>query len=155
MSKSIIVVEDDQSKADELLGFFRNNYSHCEVVLVTSYSSAMRIFQNQSFDLMILDMTLPTFADEHFTVERSFEKFGGLMILRELKRKHKLLPTILFTMFDDFGNRNERISLDQISLDLGKRYKEYFLGAVFYESPPGRDWVISLQKILNDNNFNC
>lgn len=155
MSKSILIVEDDPSKAEEVLGFFRQDYSHCEVVWVASYSSAIRLFKERGFDLMILDMTLPTFADEHFTVERSFEKFGGMMILRELKRKRKLLSTILFTMFDDFGNRNERIALEQISAELKDKYKDHFWGAVFYESPPGRDWVISLQKLLNDNHFDC
>ncbi|WP_028786697.1 response regulator [Terrimonas ferruginea] len=155
MNKNIIVVEDDQSKAEEVLAFLRQNYPQYEIVRVSSYNSAMRFLQNSSFDLMILDVTLPTFEDEHFIGERSFEKFGGVMILRELKRKRKLLPTILFTMFDDFGIRNEHISLDQISKELEEKYSTFFLGAVFYESPPGRDWATSLQKIMNDNNFNC
>lgn len=63
------------------------------------------------YDFLILDMTIPMWEKGDNDFGRNYEQFGGERILREMKRKKMILPTILFTMFDVFPTKEKNITL--------------------------------------------
>ncbi|MGK0379144.1 MAG: PAS domain S-box-containing protein, partial [Patiriisocius sp.] len=82
---SILYVDDDEINLRVFLGLFRRKYN-----LVTSNSAeeALRLFDEQSFDLVISDQQMP--------------KMTGLQLLANIKKKAPLIPTILLTGFSDY-----------------------------------------------------
>ena len=82
---SILYVDDDEINLRVFLGLFRRKYN---LVTTNSAEEALRLFDEQSFDLVISDQQMP--------------KMTGLQFLAKIKEKAPLIPTILLTGFSDY-----------------------------------------------------
>src|SRR5690606_22360691 len=100
---NILLIEDDKKKSDDIISHINNKFTNSEILLKESYHSGIKILIREPFDLLLLDMSMPTWDRSPSEAGGEYEKFGGIKILKELARKKKLLPTILITMFDNFG----------------------------------------------------
>jgi hypothetical protein len=130
----IILVEDDGKKIRDIKDYFLIKYNYTDLMVRESYQSGLRELLLNNYDLLLLDMSIPTWDKSPSEPGGNFEKFGGLKILREMDRKHKIIDTILVTMFDDFGESDESITLKQIDGALHREFENNYLGAVFYNS---------------------
>ena len=150
---NVIIIEDDPFKTKLIIDFLKVTYPEILITAKNSYNSGVRALLNSNFDLLILDMSMPTFSEDFYDSEKSFEKFAGIMILKELKRKNKLLPTVLFTMFDDFGSRDYSMSLGQVSETINEEFSPHYWGSVYFESS-SNNWMTQLKAIFDAKNFN-
>ena len=82
---TILYVDDDEISLRIFLKLFRREYN---IVTTTSAEEALRLFDEQSFDLIISDQQMP--------------KMTGLQLLAIIKEINPLLPTILLTGFSDY-----------------------------------------------------
>lgn len=80
----ILVVEDDPMINQVVCEFLKE--SHYEVTAVFDGGEALKHFREQDFDLIILDMMLPTMT--------------GLDVLKEI-RKSSQIPVLILTALDD------------------------------------------------------
>ena len=82
--QKILVVEDDATINQVICEFLKEN--HYEVSPVFDGGDALKAFEEGSFDLVILDMMLPTMS--------------GLDVLKEI-RKTSQIPVMILTALDD------------------------------------------------------
>lgn len=80
----ILVVEDDTTINQVICEFLKEN--HYEVTPVFDGAEALREFEEKSFDLIILDVMLPSMS--------------GLDVLKEI-RKTSQVPVMMLTALDD------------------------------------------------------
>ena len=80
----ILVVEDDTTINQVICEFLKEN--HYEVTAVFDGAEALRIFEEKSFDLIVLDVMLPSMS--------------GLDVLKEI-RKTSQVPVMMLTALDD------------------------------------------------------
>lgn len=80
----ILVVEDDTTINQVICEFLKEN--HYEVTPVFDGAEALRIFEEKSFDLIVLDVMLPSMS--------------GLDVLKEV-RKTSQVPVMMLTALDD------------------------------------------------------
>lgn len=80
----ILVVEDDTTINQVICEFLKE--SHYEVTPVFDGGEALKAFEEETFDLVILDMMLPTMS--------------GLDVLKEI-RKTSQIPVMILTALDD------------------------------------------------------
>jgi len=128
----ILLVEDDEDKREQIISYIKNNFSTCCLQEVRSYNSALKAIRNDFFDLILLDMTIPTFditTNEHGGRSQAF---GGELILSEMSRKSICSKVIVITQFDLFGEGEEEISLKGLNQRLVNQFKETYLGAIQY-----------------------
>jgi len=149
----IIILEDDALKSKAIEEYMRTIFDAAVIDTADSYNSGLRKLKTNSYDLLILDMSMPTFSNDFLTNESSFEKFAGVMVLRELKRIKKDTPTILFTMFDDFGSTGYSISLKDLDIQLKNNFPKNYLGYVYFESG-STNWENDIKKLIDDYNSN-
>lgn len=143
----IILVEDDSKKIEDITSFMTKRLPKSILTVRESYQSGVREILNNSFDVLLLDMSIPTYDKTPFEVGGPYEKFGGYKILKELSRKNRPLKTILITMFDDFGESDQSITLEQINSSLSEDFPSHFLGSVFYQSKETK-WQEELYPLL-------
>jgi CheY-like chemotaxis protein len=127
--------------------FIGSNYIAKSLTIKESYHSGLKSLVTSDFGLLLLDMSMPTWDRSPNENGGDYEKFGGLKILKELKRKNKLLPTILITMFDNFGESDNSVTLKQLEEVLQNDYPDCYLGSVFYRSDLSQ-WENDLDQIL-------
>jgi CheY-like chemotaxis protein len=147
MIKKILLIEDDKKKIDDIKQFINSKNNTYDLSIKESYQSGLKELIRGKYDLLLLDMSLPTWESEEYGAVESFEKFGGYKIMKEMLRKQKLTKTILITMFDDFGESDLSITLSQIDTMLKESFNDFYLGYVFYNSKQS-NWKDKLQHYI-------
>ena len=151
--RKIILIEDDSKKIDDIKEYV-TKYLGCKNFTVKeSYQSGIREILQNDYDLLLLDMSIPTFDKTPMESGGPYEKFGGYKILREIIRKNRPVKTILITMFDDFGESDLSITLSQIDQSFKQEFSNIYLGSVFYHARENKwqeDLKTIIQEIQND-----
>ena len=148
-----ILIEDDIKKIEDIKEYVTKQLG-CEIFIVKeSYQSGIREILKNDYDLLLLDMSIPTFDKTPLESGGPYEKFGGYKVLREIIRKKRPVKTILITMFDDFGESDLSITLSQIDQSLKQEFSNIYLGSVFYHARENKwqeDLKTIIQEIQND-----
>ena len=148
-----ILIEDDSKKIDDITDFMKNKLKSTVFVVKESYQSGIKEILTNDYDLLLLDMSIPTFDKTPVESGGHYEKFGGYKVLRELTRKKRAIKAILITMFDDFGESDISVTVNQIDDSLKQEFPDIFLGSVFYHARENKwqnDLMNIIDKISND-----
>lgn len=142
MSK-FLIIEDDKIKIEKLSLFFEKQDFE---VRESYYAGLNELLSNsQHYNLLILDMSIPLWDRGNVDLGGNFEQFGGVNILREMKRKKKMIPTIILTMFDVFADG--KLTFDQLNSDLLNQFPDFYYGAIFYNASEDK-WKTELQYLI-------
>jgi DNA-binding NarL/FixJ family response regulator len=144
---NIILIEDDKKKIEDIREFLSDSFDYNDLVIKESYQSGLREILKNNYDLLLLDMSIPTWDKTIDEPGGSFEKFGGYKILKEITRKKKSIDTVLITMFDDFGESDNSITLTQLNGLLEKEFPEIYQGAVYYNTRENK-WKDNLNEYI-------
>lgn len=144
MSKKILVIEDDNFKAEDLR---REILNECEVSIVGSVRDAVVTVLNQSFDIVVLDMALPTFTANAASASGTAQPQGGVEVLRALKSVSAGTPVIIVSQYPDLEVDGEFHSLEQSPGVLSARYGIRVVGAVVYDFQD-RTWAGAFRELL-------
>ena len=143
----ILYVEDEEVKAKEVLDVLNNKGI---INFRTSLNSGLAAIQEETFDLILLDMSLPLYdyssVDEN---ENDFETFAGIDILEELDRKGRDDKVVIITAFDILGEGENEITMVQLDEELQEEYEDVYLGLIYYDSS-SLEWRRSLKKLLEE-----
>lgn len=142
---NILVIEDNQLKREKLCAFLSSSF---DVTLfeAASYNSGLKALLKSSFDLLVLDMSMPTFDRTTATNGGRFRALGGKEIAMRLKKEGRLIPFVVVTGYSDFSVNAENLSIlqiDEILKTLGGEYK----GCVFFDAVESV-WKEQLMEII-------
>lgn len=142
----ILIIEDDKIKIERLNIFFSSE----EIIIKESFQSGLSELKNnwQSYDFLVLDMTIPLWEKGNNDLGGNYEQFGGEKILREMKRRKLFLPTILFTMFDIFPTKEGNITFNEVNSVFEKEFSDFYIGAVFYNSNED-NWQLDMTTLIS------
>ena len=147
----ILVAEDDKKKGDQVS---RHVIAYCndlgisaEVITKISYRSGLKECVTVRPDILILDMTMPTFDVALGEPGGRPRHFAGRDILRELQRRGIVIPTIVVTGFDVIGEGKEQCTRAELTQELRENFPNAFRGTVFYTTSES-DWKVHLTDIL-------
>lgn len=127
----ILLVEDDEDKRDQLISFIKLKIKS-DLVETRSFQSGLKSIKNDHFDLILLDMTMPTFDRTPTDDGGRTQPFGGEKLLYEMLRRGIITKVIVVTQFDIFGKGDEEITLIDLDLRLSEQFNNIYLGAIQY-----------------------
>lgn len=150
----ILYIEDENSKAIKVEKYVYKIISDCKIRVRKSYTAGIIEIQNESFDLILLDMSLPLYDFQSGELEEAddFEVFAGIDIMEEMKRTGNYTKVIVVTAFDELGEDKNRISIKQLDANLAKEFPELYLGIIHYDDS-SLEWNNKLLKLI-EKNFN-
>lgn len=128
--------------------FLKSQKDVSKIVEARSFNSGMKELIKKEVDIVILDMSLPTFDT---TVEESGGRprsYAGKDILSQMVKKRIEIQSIVVTQFDYFGEGEGKTSLKQLDSELERDFSEIYKGTVFY-SASSDDWQQHLRELLN------
>src|SRR4051794_7338749 len=115
----VLIIEDDILKARQVANFLRTNYNVSAIDKRASYRGGLQAIKSSSYDLCILDMSLPTFDISPQDEGYETLPFAGDLLLREMQRRKLALPTVVLTQFTTFPSQyHEEKSLAELSAEL-------------------------------------
>ncbi|MBC6700102.1 response regulator [Hymenobacter puniceus] len=145
----ILIVEDDELKREQIALFLNNSISNPIVDFAKSMNSGIRAIMDKKFDLVILDMSMPTFDVDIDENGGNPQYYGGSEILYEMERISIDTPVIIVTQFDKFGEKNNELTLSELDHQLKEDGLSNYKGAVYYNNALD-DWKDNLTKMLNE-----
>jgi len=127
----ILIVDDDRAKIDKIEEVILNKFEVDIVNRKYSYQSGIKEILNSEYDLVLLDMSMPTFDITSRDNGGQLKEVAGKDIMRYMKRKKVMIPVIVITQYDILGEK--AIKLSDIMIELETKYREFYLGTVYYD----------------------
>lgn len=130
----ILIVEDNMIKLQKVEVFLQSHFSSVSIEKSFSYASGLKKLLEASYDLALLDMSLPTFDQKGTDSGGRTRVFGGKEIARQIVR-HKL-PTrfVIITQFEGFTLGDRFLSISDIDSDLKEEFDNRYLGIIHFKA---------------------
>lgn len=128
----ILVIEDNQLKRDKICKFLAENFD-VRLFEAGSYNSGLNALLARRYDLLVLDMSMPTFDRTASTSGGRFRVLAGKEIATRLKKQNILVPFVVVTGYSDFSVNAENLGISQID-EILKALGTHYKGCVFFDS---------------------
>ena len=157
----ILIIEDDVNKLNALSELIRERFPEVEADAARSLVSGVRRTREWSPDIVLLDMTLPSYDQTTIDDGGAMEPFGGVEFLRQMRR-FKLSPHVfVVTQFETFGEGRSLQTREQLSHELESQFPGIFCGMLHYHASL-QEWATNLvefvteysKKVQNENLYN-
>ena len=145
----ILLVEDEDPKRRNTLIALRRAVDDASIVEARSVNSALKELRRAGFDLILLDMSLPSFDIGPGEGGGRPQGFGGIELLRSMDRLNLQVPVIVITAYEQFSSGGAQISLDTLRADLTNAHPHTFRGLVFYNSVVN-SWSEDLRLLITE-----
>lgn len=146
---NVLLVEDEFPKMEDLQEFFAVRHPDSTICTARSVRSAVDAVRSTTdFDLIILDMSLPTFDITPTETGGKPQGFGGVEVLRYLKKLDARAMVIIVTAFEAFTSDAKTITLDDLRLKLKAEFPANFYGAIYY-NVIFKSWVQELENMID------
>ncbi len=110
-------------------------------------NAALYRLRNDTYDLALLDISLPSFDVGPGEPGGRPQGFGGIEVLRSMDRYTLDVPVIVITAYEAFPSAGKQINLDTLNAELLKAHPRIFRGLVFYNSVFST-WSDNLRKLI-------
>jgi CheY-like chemotaxis protein len=147
-SVSVLIVEDETPKFLHIKKYLMELCGYLDIKHARSVSSGLDELEDDLPDLLILDMSLPTFDISDNEGGGRPQGFGGIEILRSMLLEDMQCPTIVITGFPAFQkDSGETVGLGDLSNELQREFSAFLKGTLHFNSTFS-EWRIQLQQIL-------
>lgn len=143
----ILIVEDDENKRSQLNGFLETSYPELTIVNAFSIQKGLDYVFDDNIDLIVLDMTLPTYDVTPDEPGGGTNIFGGCDFLSQLDRFDIKTPAIVVTQFEIFGSGPKTMTLEGLRTLLETEHSENCYGLVYYNAS-SETWIKELDTLL-------
>ncbi|MDO6528066.1 hypothetical protein Q4519_20530 [Motilimonas sp. 1_MG-2023] len=144
----VLIVEDEEPKYVHIKNHIQQILPIVVVSHAKSVTSAVDRLEDNIPDLLVLDMSLPTFDISEEESGGRPQGFGGIEVLREMQIENWRCPTIVITGYSAFQRDGvQRVSLDELSTELMKEFPDFLKGVLHFNSSFS-EWQVELEKII-------
>ncbi|MBI3728400.1 MAG: response regulator [Burkholderiales bacterium] len=129
----VLLIEDEVHKRDEMIQCVREVYGAPPEMADSVRSAVLKVMESD-FDIVILDMALPTFGENSIDKMKGHDQAqGGIEVLRTLKLKAKSPKIIVVTQYPDFYIGPTKVKLKDVSSIIYEKYNQQVLAGVLYK----------------------
>ena len=143
----ILLVEDEDPKLRHVADFLKSIIFNLDLSIARSVHSALDALEAYSPDLVILDMSLPTFDIMDDEGGGRPQGFGGRELMRNMTLDGTNIPVIVLTGYDAFNKAGGQIGLNTLNKELAAEHSDLFLGMLHFSSAYG-NWQGQLKELL-------
>lgn len=144
---NLLLIEDNHYKIEQLLFFLEKEFPQFRVVVKKSYNSGLReVILNNNYDLILLDISMPTYDIQPGEPGGDPIPLAGKLILNEMYLRDIEAKVIVVTMYENFVDGTQLVTLDnQFQQEFTSNYKGYV-----YFSPGDINWKEALKQKINE-----
>lgn len=143
----IFIVEDDDFKSRRLKDFFFEKSPEAKIQESTSLVEAISEINNNVYDLILVDMAIPSHPINPGEGAPMSLLTGGLDILLEIKALERNDPCIIITQYHEIEISGELYPVDEASKAIKDMLDCDIVGCIEY-SEDNSDWKNKLKDML-------
>lgn len=148
-----LLIEDDDAKGQTVYGSLNREFSRLkilgDVTFAGSVQSAIEWLKRDSFDLIVADMSLPTFDVKNAESGGSPRPLGGLEVFDFLERLGLKVPVIVITSYPVISDGSTHMKFSELEATLSLDFPDIFIGSIYYDST-FTNWDEKLGHMLNN-----
>jgi DNA-binding NarL/FixJ family response regulator len=141
-----LIVEDDPFKLVQIQASVSAKYPQWSTESAISAHSAKQNLRSNAIDIVILDMSLPSFDIDESEAGGRPLNFGGVDVIRFIRRKKLKAKAVVLTQFEEFVEGNDVHNLTSLRAYLAKDFSDIFIGIVYFDT--GGQWSKKLFDML-------
>lgn len=148
----ILLVEDETPKRKHIESYIHQIFSEGVYLNISkSVTSAVQSLENDPPDLILLDMSLPTYDVKDTEAGWRPQGFGGIEIMRYMINLGLKRPVIVITGYEAFPRGSEQVDLSDLEYELKEEFGEMVEAILHYNSTYD-EWKDRLLKALTEGN---
>lgn len=147
--RDALIIEDDQHKLDDFCGLLTHLHPKILIASAKSVQEAIEKLDLQKFDLVVLDMALPSHDLLPGMGSPMSLLSGGMEIVYEFDHQERLEPVIIVTQHPEIEIDSELIKIGRARRELLERYKVNLLDCIHYEVG-GLSWKEKFRKAIQN-----
>lgn len=141
----VLVIEDNPNKLKQIKSFLNEYYDQPQIEETYSFNGGKAKLYEEEWDLILLDMSLPTYDITHTEYGGDKKPVAGKNLMKRMLNRKIFTPVIIITQFETFDD--DRISLDSLNQEFNEKFSSIWKGTIFYGND---DWNIELKKLLDE-----
>ncbi|MCQ4166164.1 response regulator [Tahibacter harae] len=145
----VLIADDEPPKLRNLEEAVEKILPGVTVSFAKSVKSAIAEIAAQSPDLVLLDMSLPTFDVSAGEPGGRPQGTGGEEVLRYMKFRRMSSPVVIVTQYEAFNKNGRQIELSSLEARLISEHGKIFRGFVYY-GPLTDSWRMRLEEKLRE-----
>lgn len=146
----VLIVEDERPKLNSIKEFLSKEYKNLICYEAMSVNSAMVQLDEIDVDILLIDMSLPTYDISASESGGRSQRFGGEEIIDYMTFLEKVVPVIIITQYKGFANddtRGEILSISSLADKIAAKYPEIYKGIVYYDGSANK-WRRELKEMI-------
>jgi CheY-like chemotaxis protein len=143
----ILLVDDDENKRRQIADFIDSKNVFEEIVEARSLQSGLEAIGAGSYDLIVLDMTMPTFDITASEDGGPPLAFGGRELLRYMVRRNIRASSVVITQFDQFGEGHNILTLEELNKELERTNVNEYYGTIYF-NVADESWKAKLNQVI-------
>jgi DNA-binding NarL/FixJ family response regulator len=130
----ILIVEDEDDKRDAVVQCVRHALDEVVILQAKSLQSGLRAMHASAPDLLIVDMTMPSFDVEGDEDGGRQQAYAGRELLRHVRRTRPSVCAIVLTQFSEFPQGGGVMTLPQLDQTLRQEYGDAFIDTIHFNT---------------------
>lgn len=126
----ILLIEDNSNKLKQIKTVLIEIYPQASIEEAYSFNSGVRKVYENKWNLIILDMSLPTYDITHTESGGDKKPVAGKNIMKRMLNRKIIVPVVIITQFETFDD--DKISLDSLNAEFQEGFKDIWKGTIFY-----------------------
>ncbi len=142
----LLVIEDDDDKRRTVVSCLATIVPGAEIAEARSLRSGLVAILKNEAEAVVLDMSMPTYdvgVDEYGGTPQAF---AGRDLLRHMTQRDIVVPAIVVTQYETFGQGADAVTLEQLDAQLREEHASY-VGTVYYNSA-SEAWKHDLAELI-------
>jgi len=131
---NVLLIEDEGPKQEHILSALKELRPSAEVSVARSVKSAIEQIKARPPDLLLLDMSLPTFDIGPKESGGRPQNFGGVEVLRYMDLYDVHFPTIVVTAYEAFSKGGRPVDHRSLHDELLQDHPKSYRGLIYYNS---------------------
>lgn len=136
----ILIADDESPKLDSITEYVKSIFPNASMKSSKSVRSSIACLRSETFSLLVLDMSLPTFDVAPGEKGGRAQNLGGEEVLRYMEFYGCECPTIIVTQFDHFFENGKHVGLDQVAQRLKIEHPRTFRRVIHYGGSTSVGW---------------
>jgi CheY-like chemotaxis protein len=145
---NLLLVEDDSYKREHIKFLLESYLGNVNIYLAASVNQAYRFLEEVSYEIVVLDMSLPNFSTELDPTGGIPVNYGGEDIIDYINKLGLKCKVIFISQYANFKEDTNEVGISEISLKIQLLYAENYLGFVYYNAASDL-WKKDLIKFID------
>ncbi|HCT9736635.1 response regulator [Morganella morganii] len=130
----IIIIEDEHDKRKNIkTEVVRIVGDSADILEEESLRGGLKtILTTIKIDLILLDMSMPSFDITNETSSEDPESFAGYEIMAQMKLRNINIPVLIITQYKSFEKGS--VSVEELIEKMKFNYSDFFKGTIYYNS---------------------